>query len=761
MQRLLPFLEGTDMGQRASLTARHIAARLYRRTPVRLRPFIKRVYNSTRVRRPDSVIRTEIESPVRTQADEKDVIHPVVTVVIPARNEQIYLAECIDSVLCQDLTAVECIVVDDGSVDFTLDIAAELAASDKRVRVVRHEQSLGLAAARNTGLAMARAPHVTFLDGDDYLFPGSLTSRSSALQNAAEDVIGVYCDWLPVREDNPPRKPDRPPAQKPTVSLSDSDGKPPFVATAPMLRTETVRQLGGFDENFRSAEDFDLWMRALRAGFTFEPVKHVGVAYRQRRSGMVLGDPANHAKHVARVYDRADFARPDMAVDPTVRAESLAGSAVLAAATGDPAQLDSVVALAAGLPVTAFNTESVADAMRRSVARVRKADSTIEVEGQVPEIQRRLLAATKFAPKIEAPSKEPFSPLQPDLATRAHPLNESPILPVHVNRDAFGGVVLCPLARYHVDELVPLATELRGRGHRVSFLLTTREGASVREEMRKYNETLFGWPNSLGELDGYSAVVTLNDWGPVRPLIQRAGDLNIPTFSKVEGVQDFEDVDTGRIRKPYRWTDHVLCQGPNDARSLAGRSTYIVGNSRLERIIRGPERTFLPTSKTVVINSNFTYNVMTQNRMDWLESAVKGVYAAGAQPLISQHHADGNIDGDLPIAQFPLRKLFFEVDVLVSRFSTVPFEAMAHGVPFVYHNPHGELVPTFNQETNAYRVTRTNLELSKAIEEALSWRGEYRRRASEFLAQQIDVNLTESCEARSAEVIDRVLSWRP
>lgn len=741
-------------------TLKRVAATLYRHTPARLRPRLKRAYDSIKVRRSVKFIHSQRKPPVRTPASEQDIAHPIVTVVIPARDEQIHLMAAIDSVLCQDIAAVECIVVDDGSLDYTLDVAAEAAASDKRVRVVRHEDPRGLAASRNTGLAMARAPYVTFLDGDDYLFPGSLSTRTRALQRASENVIGVYCDWLPVREDNPPQKPDRPPTRKPTVSLSSSGGKPAFIATAPMLRTDSVRQLGGFDENFRSAEDFELWMRALRAGYIFESVEHVGVAYRQRRSGMVLGDPATHATYMARVYDRADNAGHDSAVHPSVRAESIAGSAVLAAATGDPAQLDAVVALAAGLPVTAFSTESVTHAMHRSVARAQKADNNANVKGQVDKIRQRLSAATRALPTREAPGTEPAGPLDPNLATRARSLNEPVITPIHVKRDAFGGVVLCPLARYHADELVPLANELRKRGHKVSFLLTTREGDSVRKEMRKYDETLFAWPNRLDELSGYSAVVTLNDWGPVRPLIQRAGELDIPTFSKVEGVQDFEDVDTGRLRKPYRWTDHVLCQGPNDVRSLAGRSTYIVGNSRLEKIALGPARSFGSGQPTVAINSNFTYKVLTEARGTWLNSALDACKQADSSPLISQHHADSELDRSLPVAQAPLRKLFFEVDVLVSRFSTVPFEAMAHGVPFIYHNPHGELVPMFAEENDAFRITKSTDQLAEAIREALSWRGSYRERSASFFAQQVSIKAGQSSESRAAEVIDRIVKMR-
>ena len=741
---------------------RRLAEKVYRRTPKRLRPYLKQAYRATSQRGLQATADGRDTPTTRAVASTDDIEHPIVSVVIPAKNEQEHLAFAINSVLSQDVTAVECIVVDDGSVDYTLDIAAEIAAVDRRVRVVRHAESRGLAAARNTGLALARAGHVTFLDGDDYLFPGSLSVRTRALARADQDVVGIYCDWMPVREVDPPTTPDRPPVLKPAVSLASSDGTAPFIATAPMLRTDAIKALGGFDETFRSAEDFELWMRVLRAGYTFLPVAHIGVAYRQRRSGMVLGDPATHARHMARVFDRADLAGGESRIDPVVRAQALTGSAILAAASDDPEQLQQIVALAQVIPIEAFDSAGLVEATSRAVSRVRKAVPGSPIADRVDDVLDQLRAAAhgSSTPSHDSIGLGPDGPLDHAIAARAIPLNQPTITPVYVKREAFGGVLLCPLARYHADELVPLAGELRARGHRVSFLLTPREGPEVAKEMRKYEEALFAWPTNFSELGDFTALVTLNDWGPVQQLVQFAGHLNIPTFSKVEGVQDFTDVDTGRLRKPYRWTDHVLCQGPNDLRSLVGRPTHMVGNSRLERIALGPERTFSPKGNTVVINSNFTYNVLTEARIGWLESAIDAVESAGAKPLISQHHADRDLNRKLPIAKTPLRCLFYEIDLLVSRFSTVPFEAMAHGVPFIYHNPHGELVPTFNCETDAYLTTRSTSELTEAIREALGWRGEYRQRASHYFSQQVDIDPTRSCEARSAEVIDRVLSRR-
>ena len=124
--------------------------------------------------------------------------------------------------------------------------------------------------------------------------------------------------------------------------------------------------------------------------------------------------------------------------------------------------------------------------------------------------------------------------------------------------------------------------------------------------MRRHGvTTLFHPPSDWNDLPPFAAAVMLNDWGPTNDLIDVARSRGVPTFAKVEGVQDFDDVDTGRVRKPYRWADIVLCQGQNDVRALKGATTHMVGSSRLEPIALGPEREFCGAPH-VVVNSNFT-----------------------------------------------------------------------------------------------------------------------------------------------------------
>ena len=80
--------------------------------------------------------------------------------------------------------------------------------------------------------------------------------------------------------------------------------------------------------------------------------------------------------------------------------------------------------------------------------------------------------------------------------------------------------------------------------------------------------------------------------------------------------------------------------------------------------------------------------------------------------------------------------------VLVSRFSTVPFEAMARGVPFVYHNPHGEKVPTFTQPHGAFDITTSSDGLANALGSLDSAGANHRERSEAFFRAQISIEET-------------------
>ena len=80
---------------------------------------------------------------------------PIVSIIVPVYNAEQYLPECVDSILHQNLSDIELILVDDGAQDQSPALCDAYASQDKRVRVV-HQKNAGAAAARNHGMELAQ-----------------------------------------------------------------------------------------------------------------------------------------------------------------------------------------------------------------------------------------------------------------------------------------------------------------------------------------------------------------------------------------------------------------------------------------------------------------------------------------------------------------------------------------------------------------------------------------------------------------------------
>jgi glycosyltransferase involved in cell wall biosynthesis len=117
---------------------------------------------------------------------------PRVSVLLPVRNGARWLNKAVESVLAQTLSDLELLAVDDGSTDATPEILAGFAARDSRVRLLR-QRGVGLVAALNAGLAMARAPITARLDADDIALPHRLERQLLHLDRNGE--IGLLGSW--------------------------------------------------------------------------------------------------------------------------------------------------------------------------------------------------------------------------------------------------------------------------------------------------------------------------------------------------------------------------------------------------------------------------------------------------------------------------------------------------------------------------------------------------------------------------------------
>jgi glycosyltransferase involved in cell wall biosynthesis len=215
---------------------------------------------------------------VKSTADNS--MPPRVTVVIAAYNAEKFVRSTVESVLAQSLENIELIVVDDGSTDTTPEILA--AVSDRRL-IVRRQENSGVSAARNSGLALAHAPYIFFLDADDILLRCALFRMVATLDQMSQHVA-CFAHHIRIGEDGSELS-TRADLRWKTFPNGDTlrnlIAKNFIVCGAICLRTEAARAVGGFSPALKLGEDWEFWCRlAVLGDFTAMP-DDVVLQYRQ------------------------------------------------------------------------------------------------------------------------------------------------------------------------------------------------------------------------------------------------------------------------------------------------------------------------------------------------------------------------------------------------------------------------------------------------------------------------------------------------
>jgi glycosyltransferase involved in cell wall biosynthesis len=115
-------------------------------------------------------------------------VAPLISVLMPIRNGEKYLAEALDSVVAQTLPDFEFIIVDDGSTDSTPALLASYAGYDPRFKILTRDH-VGPVEALNIGLAEARGTYIARMDGDDICLPQRFEKQANYLRDHPECVL--------------------------------------------------------------------------------------------------------------------------------------------------------------------------------------------------------------------------------------------------------------------------------------------------------------------------------------------------------------------------------------------------------------------------------------------------------------------------------------------------------------------------------------------------------------------------------------------
>lgn len=119
---------------------------------------------------------------------------PKISVIVPVYNVIEYLEQCLNSIVNQTMQDIEIIVIDDGSTDGSGQICDDYARNDPRITLL-HKKNQGLSAARNDGLAIARAEYIMFVDSDDWVEPDFCSIPYQVAIDSRSDIVIFQRIW--------------------------------------------------------------------------------------------------------------------------------------------------------------------------------------------------------------------------------------------------------------------------------------------------------------------------------------------------------------------------------------------------------------------------------------------------------------------------------------------------------------------------------------------------------------------------------------
>jgi len=197
--------------------------------------------------------------------------YSLVSIIVPCYNQAEYLSESLQSVLDQDYSYWECIIVNDGSPDDTEAVAKSWIAKDKRFKYLFQENK-GIVGARNTGISLSKGVYILPLDADDKISVKYLTHAVQAFK-ADVDLKVVYCkaekfgDVCGLWKLRP-------------FSLFNLSRFNMIFCSALYRKKDWVR-VGGYDEKMKDGiEDWEFWIAILKNGGKVECLEEVGFFYR-------------------------------------------------------------------------------------------------------------------------------------------------------------------------------------------------------------------------------------------------------------------------------------------------------------------------------------------------------------------------------------------------------------------------------------------------------------------------------------------------
>jgi len=190
------------------------------------------------------------------------MVEPLVSVVMPVYNNEKYVAEAIESILNQDYTNFEFIIIDDHSKDKSWEIIQEYAKKDERIITIRNEQNLKIPKTRNKAYRQAKGKYIVIQDGDDVSMPNRITKQVKFMEKNPDYAV-LGSDMLVIDGDSKEigkrsYESDYKKIKKMITRIN------PIPQPTVIIRKNIIDKIGYYNEEYVRCSDYDLWIRAAK-----------------------------------------------------------------------------------------------------------------------------------------------------------------------------------------------------------------------------------------------------------------------------------------------------------------------------------------------------------------------------------------------------------------------------------------------------------------------------------------------------------------
>lgn len=191
---------------------------------------------------------------------------PLISVILPVYNAQNFIKESVASILSQSYNNFELIIINDCSFDQTFSILKSI--KDERIKLINNSHNLGVSKTLNIGLKHAQGKYIARCDADDINLPGRFKKQVDFLnKHPGYCLVGSKAIWID--KDGKELDFNYPLVFKDPQIRKNIFVRNPFIHPSVMFRTNLIKELGGYNNFFNGAEDYDLWFKMIRKGKVF------------------------------------------------------------------------------------------------------------------------------------------------------------------------------------------------------------------------------------------------------------------------------------------------------------------------------------------------------------------------------------------------------------------------------------------------------------------------------------------------------------